>query len=147
MPRKRRERQVAVYKKGSVPRGTLSLEKAASNDQAVSRMQLGAQGYDGLRSNYGRLDEFAHAELRWPESICTYKKMSLDPTVSAVNNFYNMMIARAEFEFKAPVYSDEKPFNPEGKNYTKIKLGNSLFQALGHTVFMVSLLLRSFGQL
>jgi len=119
MPRKRRERQVAVYKKGSVPRGTLSLEKAASNDQAVSRMQLGAQGYDGLRSNYGRLDEFAHAELRWPESICTYKKMSLDPTVSAVNNFYNMMIARAEFEFKAPVYSDEKPFNPEGKNYTQ----------------------------
>lgn len=84
---------------------TETMEKVASNDVSITRMQLGSQGHDGLRTNYGHVLEHAIIELRWPEAICTYSKMALDPTIAAVNNFYNMMISRAEFKFEAPVLS------------------------------------------
>jgi hypothetical protein len=98
-------KEVPVYIKSSrsVPRETLSLNKKASNDVGVSRMVMGSQGVDGLRTINGALLEHCHEELKWPHAIKTYKQMSLDPTIAAVNNFYNMMIARAEFKFEAPV--------------------------------------------
>jgi len=108
MARKRKQKLVAkevpvtIKKSRNVPRETLSLEKKASVDVGVSRMMLGSQGIDGLRTTNGAINEHCNAELKWPHSIHTYQAMSLDPTVAAVNNFYNMMIARAEFEFKAP---------------------------------------------
>lgn len=84
----------------------VDLDKVSSNDQSISRMVLGAQGIDGLKTVNGSIQEHCHRELRWPNSIATYKSMSLDPTVAAVNNFYNMMIARAEFKFVAPKQED-----------------------------------------
>lgn len=95
-----------TYKGRKVERKTLTLDKAASNDVAISRTVLGAQGFDGLRTTNGRIEEHCHSELRWPRSIETYKQMSLDSTVAAVNNFYNMMISRAEFSFEAPKQAD-----------------------------------------
>lgn len=125
MKKNRQEKQVAVYQKGKVPREVLTLkkdatfEKVASNDVAITRMTLGSQGIDGLHTSKGSIQEYANSELRWPESICTYKRMSLDPTVAAVNNFYNMMIGRAQFKFIPPDYNDDTPFDPDGKDYTE----------------------------
>lgn len=95
-------KSVAVHYK-QPKRETLTLEKKASNDVPVSRLQLGAQGIDGLKSMSGVIAEHCHSELRWPQCLKTYSQMSLDPTIAAVLNFYNMMIARAKFQFVAPV--------------------------------------------
>lgn len=114
--RNRRKKTNTEFK---APREKLTLDKASSQDLGVSRMTLGAKGYDGLKSNYGKINESANAELSWPASICTYNRMSLDPTIAAVQNFYNMMISRAEFDFSVPEYTEDNPFNPEGKSYTQ----------------------------
>ncbi|MCP4392705.1 MAG: hypothetical protein GY804_00265 [Alphaproteobacteria bacterium] len=98
-------KEIPVHIKGKV-RQTLSLEKKSSNDVGVSRLALGAKGYDGLRTVHGRVVEHLHPELRWPLSIITYRAMELDPTIAAINNFYDMMISRADFKFVAPVQED-----------------------------------------
>ncbi len=100
-------KEIPVHSKGKIPREKLTLDKKASNNIGVSRMVLGAQGIDGLRTVHGKVNEHLHPELRWPVSIVTYRAMSLDPTIAAVNNFYDMMIARADFKFVAPNKKDE----------------------------------------
>ena len=99
-------KEIPVHIKEKAPRKKLSLDKKASNDIGISRMALGAQGIDGLRTVHGRIIENLHPELRWPVSIITYKTMALDSTVAAVNSFYDMMIARADFHFTAPIQED-----------------------------------------
>lgn len=110
-------KDIPVHLKGKVPREKLSLDKKASNQVGVSRLTLGAQGIDGLRSIHGRIVEHFHPELRWPLSILTYKAMELDPTIAAVNNFYDMMVARADFKFVAPIQEDGS-VKPEVKEAT-----------------------------
>ena len=47
------------------------------------RIKLGEQGYTGLQVSNGQIYEEANRELRWPNSIKTFKKMSRDATISA----------------------------------------------------------------
>ena len=109
MPKKQKVKHVAVhYKETKKDREILSLNKKASVDVGVSRMVLGAQGIDGLRTVNGTIAEQCNTELMFPNNIQTYKAMSFDPTIAAVNNFYNMMMARAEFKFIPPEDASEK---------------------------------------
>ena len=141
-------RDVKVINK-KVPRETLKLkpnvEKVASNDTGVSRMVMGSQGVDGLRTVNGAIAEQCHTELRWPHSISTYKQMSLDPTISAVNNFYNMMIARAEFKFEAPEGASEESVaateflnycmhNMEGQTWQQFISGIGTYRLFGFSI-------------
>jgi len=127
MSNKTRVKSVAVYHKPK--RETLSLEKKASNDVPVSRLQMGAQGYDGLRTMNGAITENCHYDLKWPQCINTYQQMALDPTVAAVLNFYNMMIARATFQFEAPANaSDEVKAATEYLNYCMTNMEDQTWQ-------------------
>lgn len=142
-------KDIPVFNKGNVPRETLSLEKKSSIDVGVSRMVLGAQGIDGLRTVHGRIVEHVHPELRWPVSIVTYRAMSIDPTIAAVNNFYDMMISRAEFKFVAPVQEDgsTKPevqaatdflnfcmINMEGQTWQQFIAGVGTYRIYGFSI-------------
>jgi hypothetical protein len=54
-----------------------------TGDGVVPRIKLGEQGYTGLQVSNGQIYEEANRELRWPNSIKTFKKMSRDATISA----------------------------------------------------------------
>ena len=69
-----------------------------TGDGVVPRIKSGEQGYTGLQVSNGQIYEEANRELRWPNSIKTFKKMSRDATISAALDFFRDMISRVEWK-------------------------------------------------
>jgi len=141
--KKERVRSVAVHYKPQ--KKTLSLEKKASNDVAMSRMPFGSQGFDGLKTMNGSVMEHCHAELRWPQCLKTYQQMALEPTIASVLNFYNMMIARSEFKFIAPTNASKASkdaadflnycmFNMEDQTWQQFLSGVGTYRVFGFSI-------------
>lgn len=78
------------------------IEKKASVDEAVSRMTRGSVGYNGLKTINGYIYEEGKVELRWPECIKTFKRMSYDSTIVAANNAIDVLISRVKWKFAVP---------------------------------------------
>ena len=76
-----------------------------TGDGVVPRIKLGEQGYSGLQVSNGQIYEEANRELRWPNSIKTFKKMSRDATISAALDFFRDMISRVKWDVEP---SDKK---------------------------------------
>jgi len=78
-----------------------------TGDGVVPRIKLGEQGYTGLQVSNGQIYEEANRELRWPNSIKTFKKMSRDATISAALDFFRDMISRVEWRVEPSDKNDE----------------------------------------
>lgn len=74
----------------------------------VPALVLGEQGYVGLNVLGGQILEECQHELRFPESIETYKRMAKDGTVAPALELVEMMIARVPWFVSIPEgYEDE----------------------------------------
>lgn len=81
---------------------TKKVEKTGSVDVSASRWPMGAIGFEGLYSIQGQILEEARKELRWPDSVRTYQRMSYDPIIGGSNNLIDTMINKVPWTFKAP---------------------------------------------
>jgi len=67
----------------------------------IPRMNMSEVGYSGLKVSSGIIFEESRRELRWPDSIRTYKEMRKDTTISAALKAYELMISRVEWDVEA----------------------------------------------
>lgn len=77
----------------------------------TSRTRKSEVGYLGLNEINGRIYESIRTELRYPDNLNTYKKMSLEPTINASNNILNIMVSRVPWEFKVGDNATERGRN------------------------------------
>lgn len=88
--------------------GKAYIEKQASENSQTpagnmsAKPSMGPIGYSGLKSVQGYIYEEARKELRWPDSVRTFKKMSYDPTIRSALNMIDLMIDRIEWTYEAP---------------------------------------------
>lgn len=72
-----------------------------SDGSPIPRMKMSEIGYNGLKISSGIVYEEARRELRWPDSLKTYKEMRKDTTISAALKAYELMISRVEWDVEA----------------------------------------------
>lgn len=72
------------------------------NEVVIPRMRMSEMGYTGLKQVDGHVYEEIRQELRFPQSVRTFKKMSQDATVSSAIKLIEMMISRVKWKVKAP---------------------------------------------
>jgi len=68
-----------------------------------SSVRLGEMSTSGLKLSDGRVYEESRLELRWPESINTYKSMSYDATIQSAHTAIKSMIRRINWKVSTPV--------------------------------------------
>lgn len=78
------------------------LAAMSSDGSPIPRMKLTEVGHTGLKVSSGILYEEARKELRWPNSINTYKEMRRDTTISAALKAYELMVSRVKWKVKPP---------------------------------------------
>lgn len=104
--------QVAPRKRGR-PRKE-SIVKAAEplaltkGPEGLPPIKFGETGFNGLKVIAGRIFEECNHELRWPQSIQTYKKMSKDGTIAPALNLVEMAIARVPWKVVIPEGYEEE---------------------------------------
>lgn len=72
------------------------------NEAAIPRMRMSEVGYVGLNAINGRIYEESRKELRWPESIKTFKKMSVDTTIFSALQLFELMVSRVPWSVAVP---------------------------------------------
>lgn len=72
------------------------------NESIIPRMKLGQSSYNGLYTVAGTIQEECAAELRWPQCMQTYKKMTKDATIAPALNLVEMAIARVPWSVEVP---------------------------------------------
>lgn len=72
-----------------------------SDNSPIPRMRMSEIGTTGLKVSSGIIYEEARRELRWPDSIKTYKEMRKDTTISAAIKAYELMISRVKWDVEA----------------------------------------------
>ena len=75
---------------------------SSDSGPSIPRIKMGETGYNGLWTLGGNIFEECQAELRWPQSIHTYKKMSKDATIYPALAMVEMAIARVPWSVKIP---------------------------------------------
>lgn len=65
-----------------------------------SKVQIGELSTTGLKLSDGHVYEEPKTQLRWPESINTYKAMSYDATIASANTAIKSMIRRIQWKVK-----------------------------------------------
>lgn len=83
------------------------MAEEAISSAAIRGLQLGERGSVGLAQIGGYIFEEMRRELRFPESLRTYKRMSYDPTIKSANNVLDIMIGRVDWEFQVPKDASE----------------------------------------
>ena len=74
------------------------IEKAVDAYAIPSRLKLGEYGSIGLKQINGHILEESRKELRFPESLKTFRKMSNDATISSALSLFEMMIERLNWD-------------------------------------------------
>lgn len=94
----------------TTPKGASSDSAATSQDEGttVPRIQLGEQGFIGLRTTNGRILAEANSAFNYPNFHKTVTEIRHNPTVGAAMNVYRMMISRVNWKIEAPKGADEK---------------------------------------
>lgn len=77
-------------------------EELTKGDNPVPNLVLGEKGYSGLNVLGGNILEECQHELRFPESIQTFKKMSKDGAIAPALELVEMMIARVPWTVSIP---------------------------------------------
>lgn len=104
---------------------TVEVSKATSED--ISRFRLGELGVAGNTLFNGITQNEIKKELNWPESLNTYKLMSMHPAVSAPLNLFDSMVTKANLRVIPP-----KDATEEEKNQTA--LVESMFEDMEHSL-------------
>lgn len=79
-----------------------------SPENSIPRLRLSQSSYNGLWTIGGRVFEECQHELRWPQSMNTFKKMAKDATIAPALNLVEMAIARVPWTVKIPEgYEDQ----------------------------------------
>lgn len=104
---------------------TVEVSKASSED--ISRFRLGELGVAGNTLFNGITQNEIKRELNWPESLNTYKLMSMHPAISAPLNLFDSMVTRANLRVIPP-----KDATEEEKNQTA--LVESMFEDMEHSL-------------
>ncbi len=66
-------------------------------DTTPVRLQMGEQGYLGLKVSNNKIYEEAREELRYPASMKTYFDMANDATIASALSLFEMMMSRVEW--------------------------------------------------
>lgn len=74
----------------------------SQGDNPIPRMKMGDIGYDGLKVSSGQILEQSRTELRWPQSVRTFKEMAQDSTISAAIKVMELMICKVPWDVEAP---------------------------------------------
>jgi hypothetical protein len=74
------------------------IEKAQEAYIVPSRLKLGEYGSVGLRQINGHILEESRKELRFPESLKTFRKMGNDATIASALSLFEMMIERVNWD-------------------------------------------------
>lgn len=80
----------------------------AASEESLPRMKLGEAGFTGLKTHSGHIYEECKADLRWPNSIKTYKLMSSDAVINSAITMFEMMVKRVDWELYLPPDADEE---------------------------------------
>lgn len=99
-----------------------------ADDVSAPRLRLSEVGYTGLHVSNGQILEESKQELRFPESIKTYKKMAMDTTLSSALGLYEMMVARVKWRCVPPKDATEQ-------EKAKADFVNSCMDDMEHTWF------------
>lgn len=67
-------------------------------DAVPSRLRLGEYGTIGLKHVNGRILEESRKELRFPQSLKTFKMMANDATISSALSLFEMMVERVDWD-------------------------------------------------
>ena len=110
----------------STNESTEAIAKASSSDE-IARFKLGEIGNLGIAVFNGVTQEEIKRELNHPESINTYKLMSMHPAINAPLSLFENMVCKADFRFIPP-----KDATEEEKNRTKIV--SEMFEDMEHTL-------------
>lgn len=90
-------------RKKSVP-----VEKALPPSDTPGRFRLGEMGSLGLKIFNGVSQDELKRELNWPQSIYTYKEMSIHSAVNAPLTLFENIISKATWNYKPPVDATEE---------------------------------------
>ena len=88
-------------------------EESLDTTLSMARFRKGPIGESGLIRYNGRIYDESRDELRFPESIRTYNKMSYDSTINAARNVFGMFVRKTNISAK-PKEGQEK--NKKAKN-------------------------------
>ncbi len=104
---------------------TVEVSKATSED--ISRFRLGELGVAGNVLFNGVTYNEIKKELNWPESLNTYKLMSLHPAINAPLNLFDSMVTKANLKVIPPkdATEDEK---------SKTEIVASMFDDMEHSI-------------
>jgi len=91
------------------------VEVSKASNEDIARFRLGEVGYNGIPVFNGITQTEIRKELTHPESLNTYKLMSMHPSINAPLNLFDSMVSKANFRFVPP-----KDATEEEKNQTKI---------------------------
>lgn len=80
----------------------------SSDGSVIPRMSLTEVGYTGLKVSAGIIYEEARRDLRWPQSIKTFKEMAHDPTIAAALKAIELMISKVKWSVVPPPQATEK---------------------------------------
>lgn len=104
----------------------VELSKASNlGDEDISRFRLGEIGFVGMPIFNGVSQEEILRELNHPNSVKTYKTMSMHPSVSSPLSLFSNMVSKATFRFVPP-----KDATEEEKKTTEIIA--SMFEDMDH---------------
>ena len=80
--------------------------QTGTND--IPPLAYGEQGFAGITILGGQILEECSHELRWPESMKTYKRMAKDGAIAPALDLVEMMISRVPWTVKVPEGYEEK---------------------------------------
>ena len=75
------------------------------NDKRVTKS---AMAMPSLKIQSGRIYEESSKELRFPQSIKTYQRMQLEPTIASALSLVELLVSRVEWEVKVPKKASEE---------------------------------------
>jgi hypothetical protein len=81
---------------------------SADEGQTIPRIQLGEQGFVGLRVHNKRILEETQRAFRYPFFIATVNEMRHNPTVGAAMNVYRMMMSRVKWDVEYPTDASDQ---------------------------------------
>lgn len=70
----------------------------AKAKEDVPRFQLSEISSIGLNQIAGRIYEDVKTELAFPQSICTYKQMQIDPVIASALNYFESLMLKAKWK-------------------------------------------------
>jgi len=101
-------------------------EQEIEKAEIPSRLRLGEIGVVGLKHINGRILEESRKELRFPQSMKTFKLMANDATISSAISLFEMMVERVKWDVDAGV-------NPTPEMEEKAKFLKQVMNDMDHS--------------